>query len=149
MDKTTLERAAGRTALRLPTELRTRIESWAEAGYPRESCGLLLGWEIGPRVAVVEVARARNVEREHPDDRYELDPDDLLAADLRARALGLEIVGIWHPHPDHPARPSTTDRARAWDGWSYVIVSVDGHGAQELRSWRMWAGDFVEEEVSP
>ena len=97
--------------------------------------------------AVVERARsARNlVASAH--DRYELDPADHLAAEDEARALGLEVVGVWHSHPDRPALPSETDRRRAWPGWSYVIVAVASGKAAELRSWRLEGDRFAEEEV--
>jgi proteasome lid subunit RPN8/RPN11 len=60
----------------------------------------------------------------------------------------LEIIGIWHSHPDHPARPSETDRAAAWEGWSYLIASVTKHGVADLRSWRLQGKDFVEENIT-
>ncbi|MGH8508908.1 MAG: Mov34/MPN/PAD-1 family protein, partial [Gammaproteobacteria bacterium] len=69
------------------------------------------------------------------------------AADRDARARGLEIVGVWHSHPDHPAEPSETDRAAAWEGWSYLIVSVARDGINAIRSWRRDAGQFYEEDV--
>jgi len=58
-------------------------------------------------------------------------------------------VGIWHSHPDHPARPSETDRAAAWEGWSYLIASVTDAGLSELRSWRLSGERFLEEPVEP
>ncbi len=117
------------------------------AGYPEETCGLLLGRRNEDLVEVLELVQARNLNRERARDRYELDPDAFLAADTQARARGREVVGVWHSHPDHPARPSATDRARAWPDWSYVIASVNPTGLQELRSWRLHDGDFIEEVV--
>lgn len=90
-----------------------------------------------------------NLNHERPHDRYDLDPAGFLAADREARSAGLEIVGIWHSHPDHPARPSATDLAGAWEGWSYVIVAVTADGAGELRSWRLEDGRFAEEPLDP
>jgi proteasome lid subunit RPN8/RPN11 len=133
------------TVLRQP--LRAEIESWSLAACPRESCGLLIGRRDGGRVDVVEVRAARNLNDARPNDRYELDPVDQLAAEEEARRLGLEVVGVWHSHPDHPALPSETDRAHAWSGWSYVIVSVAGGKAREVRSWRLVVDRFVEEEL--
>jgi proteasome lid subunit RPN8/RPN11 len=131
----------------LPPALRCRIAAWATDGYPQEACGLLLGREGGGSVEVVDVRLARNLNRERARDRYELDLSALLAADLAAREARLEIVGVWHSHPDHPARPSETDRAAAWPGWSYVILAVEQGSAAELRSWRLDGGVFVEERV--
>ena len=131
----------------LPVGLRRRIAGWATAGYPHETCGLLLGANGGSRVEVVEASEARNLNRERPRDRYELDPADYVKADARARELGLDVVGVWHSHPDHPARPSEADRAAAWSGLSYVIVAVESTGAGDLRSWRLNGESFVEERI--
>jgi proteasome lid subunit RPN8/RPN11 len=132
-------------SLCLEPALRTRLEGLASAGYPEETCGLLLGRCTENRVNVFELVAARNLNRERAQDRYELDPQAFLAADRQAREHGWEVVGVWHTHPDHPARPSATDRAAAWEGWSYVILSVDPNGVVDLRSWRLHAGDFIEE----
>ena len=136
-----------RGSVQLTVNLRTRLETLVHAGYPHETCGLLLGVRTGDAVAVRELVQARNLNRERARNRYELDPDDFLAADALARRQGIEIVGIWHSHPDHPARPSATDRDGAWAGWSYVIVSVGAEGVQELRSWRLNGERFVEEAI--
>jgi proteasome lid subunit RPN8/RPN11 len=133
--------------LELNVHLQERLRGWAREGYPEERCGLLLGQARDGTVRVVEVIPARNVNVERARDRYELDPEDFLRADQQARARELEIVGIWHTHPDYPARPSATDRKQAWDGWSYLILSVTRHGVQALRSWRLDGHDFVEEPV--
>ncbi|MEA3277201.1 MAG: M67 family metallopeptidase [Pseudomonadota bacterium] len=132
-------------ALRLPPALKELLEALVRAGYPEETCGLLLGRQAEGTVEVLDLKQARNLNRERARDRYELDPADFLAADQAARDRGHQIVGIWHSHPDHPARPSANDRARAWAGWSYLIVSVTPDGVRELRSWRLNDGDFIEE----
>ena len=135
------------TALTLRAAERAQIERWAQDAYPHEACGLLLGRLSGDRVTVEHVRSAPNLDRAHARDRYELDPAAHLAAAEEARALGLDVVGVWHSHPDLPARPSETDRAEAWSGWSYVIVSAGASRAGELRSWRLHGDRFAEEEV--
>ncbi|PZO40399.1 MAG: metal-dependent protease of the PAD1/JAB1 superfamily [Shackletoniella antarctica] len=70
-------------------------------------------------------------------DRYYIDPADLLRVQKSARDRGLEIVGIYHSHPDHPAVPSECDRALAWPVYSYVIVSVVQGRVVDLKSWRL------------
>jgi len=129
-------------------EIRRELEGWIGGGYPEETCGLLLGSVGAGRIETARATRARNRNRERARDRYDLDPDDFLAADLAARAAGLEIVGVWHSHPDHPAEPSEIDRAAAWEGWSYVIAEVTAAGVAALRSWRLEGERFVEEPVS-
>lgn len=136
--------------LELNLALQARLAQWAHAGYPRECCGLMLGCANGNGVVRVEdVIQARNTNTDRAHDRYELDGEDFVRADAQARARQLDVVGVWHTHPDHPARPSETDRAQAWDGWSYVILSVDAQGVQALRSWRLSGEDFVEEAIQP
>ncbi|MBS1190233.1 MAG: hypothetical protein H6R10_2025 [Rhodocyclaceae bacterium] len=130
----------------LPGPLQAEMEMLARRGYPRESCGLLLGWsgENGRHVVHYQQP-GHNLAA--GNDRYELDPEDYLAAEMAAKAAGLAIIGTWHSHPDHPARPSATDLALAWAGWSYVIIAVSSGNVAELRSWRLGGGDFAEEEI--
>ena len=135
--------------LQLNPALQGRLRRWAQEGYPQECCGLLLGRAADGVAQVEEVTQARNLNTVRAEDRYEMDPQDLLRADEMARARRLDIVGVWHTHPDHPARPSATDRAQAWDGWSYLILEVGGNGVQAMRSWRLQGPDFVEEAVDP
>ena len=135
------------TGLRLSSGLKVRLQEWARAGYPSETCGILIGRCDDEEAEVEEVTAARNLNVERARDRYELDPAALLVADEAARNRGLEIIGVWHSHPDHPAVPSETDRAQAWRGWSYVIVSVSRGGVEDLRSWRLNGADFVEERI--
>lgn len=136
-------------SMRLPDALRRRLELWAREGYPQEICGMLIGGKSGSRVEVADVVRARNLNTERSRDRYELDPLDMLKADERARSRGLEIVGVWHTHPDHPARPSETDRAQAWEAWIYLILSVQEDGVRELRAWQLDGAGFLEEALEP
>jgi proteasome lid subunit RPN8/RPN11 len=107
----------------------------------------LIGRHEAGRVRVERVQQARNLNRERARDRYELDPQDYLAADRQAREEGLDVVGIWHSHPDHPARPSETDLAAAWDSFSYVILSTGREAVSDVRSFRLQAGAFVEESI--
>ncbi len=116
---------------------------------PFESCEVLIGRGREGAVEALDPTQARNLNHERAEDRYELAPDDFMAADQQARERHMEIVGIWHSHPDHPAEPSATDLAQAWPSWSDVIVSVSCHGAEGLRSWRLKAGAFVEDEILP
>jgi proteasome lid subunit RPN8/RPN11 len=132
----------------LPAPQRRQLEAWAQAAYPREACGLMVGRGAPGGGQVLAVRQARNLNTERAHDRYELDPEDFLAADREARADGLEILGVWHTHPDHPAVPSETDRAAAWPGWSYVILEVGEGGVAALRSWRLAGAVFEEEEVA-
>lgn len=134
----------------LPTEPRRRIETWAEGLYPGEACGLLLGREDQRDPNTLHVVRtflARNLCGEESTERYELDPVDLLAAERAAASNNLAVIGVWHSHADQQALPSDLDLAQAWEGWSYLIVSVTQAGVAQMRSWRLARTRFQEEEV--
>lgn len=133
----------------IPDALAKAMASQAEAGYPHEVCGLLLGQADGSSVRVERLFDAKNLNEERAHDRYILDPEAFLAADREGREAGLEIVGIWHSHPDSPARPSITDLEAAWAGYSYVIVSVRQGALADLRSYRLDGERFREETVHP
>jgi len=98
------------------------IRAHGAEGYPNEICGIMLG----PRDddTITEVRRARNIIVERSRDRYEIDPRDHIRIEREADAAGLNIVGYYHSHPDHPAQASRFDTERAWAGYVYVIVSV-------------------------
>lgn len=92
----------------------------ARGGYPFEACGVLLG--VDKRVA--DVVPVENRETAAPRVRYQIAPEDLLRIQRESREAGLEIVGFYHSHPDHPARPSETDRRIAAEGLSDGVVHV-------------------------
>lgn len=136
------------TVLWLPDHLRSQLVFLVEATYPFEACGVMIGRAEPHRISVEHVFHSRNLNVERARDRFLLDPQDFMKADEAARECGLEIVGIWHSHPDHPARPSITDLEAAWEGYSYLIVSTTAAGANDFRSWRLAGGRFQEETVS-
>jgi proteasome lid subunit RPN8/RPN11 len=111
----------------------------ARAGHPFEVCGVLLGRADAAGVAVVEAVAVENRERSAPRVRYEIAPEDLLRLQREARAAGRDIAGFYHSHPDHPARPSETDRRMAAEGLSdgvvHMVVHVDGSGHAIPSAW--------------
>jgi proteasome lid subunit RPN8/RPN11 len=114
-----------------------RLRELAAAAYPDEGCGALVGGIEDDTVTIVDVTSARNMVVERSRDRYDLDPRDLLRADREARARGLDVVGIWHSHPDHPARPSAFDTVRAWVDYAYLICSTAAAGAGDLNAFAL------------
>jgi proteasome lid subunit RPN8/RPN11 len=100
------------------------IRAHGAEGYPHEICGIMLGPHGEGRVT--EVRRARNIIVERARDRYEIDPRDHIRIQREADAAGLDIVGYYHSHPDHPAQASRFDTERAWAGYVYLIVSIAG-----------------------
>ena len=101
--------------------------------YPHECCGAMLGRDG----VVVEACPLPNTTEEGPRRRFLVRPQDYRAAERRATERGLELLGFYHSHPDHPARPSQYDLDHAWPVFSYVIVSVRDGVADELTSWRL------------
>lgn len=121
--------------LTLSQSTRNQIRCHAEEAYPEESCGMLLGIINGDTREMREAVRCRNV-HPSPQTNYEIDLRDVIRVQREARKRGLEIVGFYHSHPDHPASPSPTDIADAyWIGYSYVITNVDHGTAGETNSF--------------
>ena len=109
-----------------------------EETYPHECCGVLLGAveSEGETRTVRAVVRCANTRDDRPGDRYHIDPRDLVRIQRQGREQGLDIVGFYHSHPDHPARWSQTDLAEAhWLGCSYVITSVEQGRAAATHSF--------------
>ena len=104
-----------------------------EDAYPAECCGVLAG-SVGE---IKEVARLVPMNNRRTDDphRYLIAPDDLRRISLELRRSGLEVLGYYHSHPDHPAVPSAFDSEHAWPWYSYIIVQVNDGRAGELTSW--------------
>jgi proteasome lid subunit RPN8/RPN11 len=105
--------------------------------YPEEGCGVLIGRDEGEARRALEARSLGNALEDSRGNRYLISPEQLLAADRDARALGLEVVGFFHSHPDHPARPSAYDLEHAWPYYSYVIVSVSGGRVVDTTCWRL------------
>ncbi len=113
--------------LRLPKTLYDQLRAHGEETYPHECCGILLGKSSDGANEVSELFRAGNTRTDSAHNRYHIAPVELIRAQREGRARGLDIVGFYHSHPDHPARWSPTDFAEAhWFGCSYVITAVAG-----------------------
>ncbi|MGC2170189.1 MAG: M67 family metallopeptidase [Candidatus Sulfotelmatobacter sp.] len=125
-----------------------------EETYPCECCGILLGHtdDAGARV-VTSTARCGNTRTDSPQNRYNIDPRDLILIQREGRGRGEDIVGFYHSHPDHPARWSQTDLAEAhWIGCSYVITSVEKGKAAVTNSFELAGSSeadkqFVDEKI--
>jgi proteasome lid subunit RPN8/RPN11 len=124
--------------LKILTETLQAICSHVEKTYPEEGAGFLLGRvDASSRIAlaVLPVVNARENTARH--NRYLITPQDMLQGELEAEKLGLDIIGIFHSHPDHPNAPSEFDRDWALPWYSYLITSVLAGRAAESRSWRL------------
>jgi proteasome lid subunit RPN8/RPN11 len=119
-----------------PRHLQT-VARHAAASYPDECCGVLIGRALEAGTVVERVLSVGNERQDSRHNRYLISPETVLAAQKEARALGLDVVGYYHSHPDHPARPSDFDREHAWPWVSYLIVSVQKGKVADTRSWRL------------
>jgi len=133
--------------LTITPEIRDQIQSHAAGTYPHECCGVLVGRSTPDGRVAVSAHPTANLNTARAHDRFELDPRDYMRIDREAREAGLDIIGIYHSHPDHPAQPSETDLAAAWPGYSYVIVSVRQGTPAEFHSFELQGEAFVQEEV--
>ena len=119
--------------LRLSASLVDEIRREGERAYPAECCGVLAG-RPGEVKEVLKLVPMTNRRTDDPH-RYLIAPDDLRRIEAELRSSGLEVLGCYHSHPDHPAAPSAFDTEQAWPWYSYIIVRVDGARAAELTSW--------------
>jgi proteasome lid subunit RPN8/RPN11 len=127
------------------------IRAHAARDYPSECCGVLLGEADGDMKQLTEVVPLANLRhdpsraqellplddpgRETDKNRFLIDPLDQLRVEKDARKRGLDVLGYYHSHPDHPAQPSIYDRDHAWPWYSYVIIAVERGAPKELTSW--------------
>lgn len=143
------------------------MQAHLQAGYPHEACGILVGdidFASGqPDKTVRDVVLVENAwdedagtalsghtgQNESQHNRYLISPEDIARADRDAGKRGWDIIGFFHSHPDHPSRPSETDREWAWPVISFVITSVRDGKATTTQSWvlRDDREAFDEEEI--
>jgi proteasome lid subunit RPN8/RPN11 len=126
--------------LRIPRAEMAKIRDHARAAYPEECCGFLIGTPDAPRT-VREARAVANVAKDNRRRRYEVDARETLALERELRERGMQNVGFYHSHPDHPAHPSGFDRDRAaWEGMAYLIVSVESGNPVDARAWVIQEG---------
>jgi proteasome lid subunit RPN8/RPN11 len=106
-----------------PTAWQVMVDH-AQACYPNECCGILIGSEQDGRRQVTLAIACRNVYEGEQGDRFTIDPKDQIAAERRARSLGLGVLGFFHSHPDEGAYFSQTDLKNHWPYYSNVVLSV-------------------------
>jgi proteasome lid subunit RPN8/RPN11 len=128
--------------LRLTSRVRYEIREHGARGYPHEVCGALLGRELdgdgtGALREVTAVLPLENRREDSPQNRFSVTPEDVRRAERAASEQKLELLGWYHTHPDHPARPSEFDREHAWPWYSYVILGVAASQPGEMTSWRL------------
>jgi proteasome lid subunit RPN8/RPN11 len=135
--------------LKMSAEVANQIRQHGAETYPHECCGALLGRDdvdghpttaAGVQLPLREILALlplRNRREDSPHNRFSVTAEDVRDAEKAAREKTLDVVGWYHSHPDHPARPSQYDRDHAWPWYSYVIVSVANGKPAEMTSWRL------------
>jgi proteasome lid subunit RPN8/RPN11 len=124
--------------LELPDHIVNQIHAHGETAYPEEGAGFLLGQSGGQyRVvsAILPISNAREDAARH--NRYLLTAEDYQHGEQEAARQELDLLGVFHSHPDHPNRPSEFDREWAMPWFSYIITSIQAGRAIESRSWRL------------
>jgi proteasome lid subunit RPN8/RPN11 len=124
------------------------LRQHGEQTYPHECCGVLLGRMEGADRVVTSIARCENTRQDSPQNRYNIDPKQLIHIQRGARERGEDIIGFYHSHPDHPPRWSQTDLADAhWFGCSYVISSVEQGKAVVTNSFELTGSDEADKQL--
>jgi proteasome lid subunit RPN8/RPN11 len=126
--------------LHLPAAMARQIEQEGAAAYPNECCGVIYGRDVegGTRRIVERIEPVENAyEAAEQFHRFSITPKQLMAAEKQAAAEKRLVLGFYHSHPDHPARPSEVDRQHAWPFYSYIIVSIASRVAVDMTSWML------------
>ena len=124
--------------IEISNHLLAEIASHGERAYPEEGAGLLLGQAQGDRrlvEAIVPLTNSREDAARH--NRYLITPQDMLHGEEEAMRKGLDVIGVFHSHPDHPNRPSEFDKEWALPWYSYLITSIQSGKTAGSRSWKL------------
>ncbi len=138
--------------LTIPKEIQEQIEAHGVAAYPYEGCGLLLGTAVSDHNIVTAIYPTQNVwpVEEEKRVRFRIDEEEWVQAELAAMRQGVDVIGVFHSHPDSPPVASPRDLAwAAFAGYSYLITEISEGVAGEGRSWQLLPdrSGFVEEEI--
>jgi len=124
------------------------IHDHAEADYPNECCGFMYGQQDDNEHRTVTLAQKVDNSKEGDQRRrFQIDPNDYRKAEEFALEQDLELLGVYHSHPNHPAKPSEHDRKQAFPFFSYVIVSVQDGKTANTNSWRLNDDAQFDEEI--
>jgi proteasome lid subunit RPN8/RPN11 len=118
----------------VPNHLIEQMDAHVEKAYPEEGAGFLLGKE-GRVMKILALSNSREDGARH--NRFLFTPEDYLQAEMTAETLGLDLIGVFHSHPDCPNVPSDYDREWAQPFFSYIITRVDHGKAVNSRSWKL------------
>lgn len=131
----------------LHEKVKEEIIADALAAFPDECCGFLFGKEEGEERIVTAMQVVINAKEGDKRRRFAIAPKDYLRAEMFADNNGLQLLGVYHSHPNHPAVPSEHDRVAAQPYFSYIIVSIIDNEWNSTRSWRLNGEQQFEEEL--
>jgi proteasome lid subunit RPN8/RPN11 len=114
----------------------SKIQAHGIETYPEECCGVLIGYSK-PYIKVVEARRVSNTNIGSKNRRYNINPLEYMKIEQEVDNSELELLGIYHSHPDHPSKPSNFDLNYAFPNFSYIILSVTNGERGNLTSWRL------------
>lgn len=118
----------------IPTSEMSIITNHAKTTYPEECCGFLLGVD-GQIRKIQRVCATQNMNQESREKRYNIHPKELIRADEEARKSNMNLIGIYHSHPDAPAQPSKFDLDHAWPWYTYLVLSVQRGEPKDVAAW--------------
>lgn len=131
----------------LHEKVREEIITDALAAFPNECCGFLFGKEEGEERIITAIQVVINAKEGDKRRRFVIAPKDYLSAEKFADNNGLQLLGVYHSHPNHPAIPSEHDRVAAQPYFSYIIVSIINNEWNSTRSWRLNGEQQFDEEL--
>lgn len=121
--------------IRITRELAEKIEKHGGATYPDECCGILLGSDVDDTRRILDIAPLENHQVENRRRRFFVTPKQYLEAERTASQKGMELLGFYHSHPDHPAIPSEFDREHALPWFTYIVLSVVEGKPTVMTAW--------------
>jgi proteasome lid subunit RPN8/RPN11 len=134
-------------SLIISQQLYNELRTHGEETYPHECCGIMLGKSTDDALYIHQLIRAGNTRTDSAHNRYNIAPQELIRAQREARQQGLDIVGFYHSHPDHPAQYSPTDFAEAhWFNCAYVITAI-AKGQAEITNSFLLTGTAEEDKA--
>ena len=142
--------------LKIRKETKQAMVEDALNAYPDECCGFFFGEDRSENREITSILVVNNSKQGDKRRRFEIAPLDYLKAERYADDNNLQLLGVYHSHPDHPAIPSETDRKSAQPFFSYIIISILGGKLNDLRSWQLGVDEdpakdgrqFEEESIS-
>ena len=134
--------------IKVTKKLLLQIYAHGQDTYPEECCGIMIAAESDIS-KIVSIRKMKNVHKGPRETRYSIDPLDLMNLEDELDGLGQSIVGIYHSHPDHPAKPSKFDLQYAWPRISYLVMGTVKGVTETATSWILdnELHVFVEEEI--